>query len=158
MVLMQIREVTFCAHHKRGLIVLEDAQQRLTLAFDVHPDEMPRLSQIMPSAKHVFHPLYDFIASLLHAFLIIPTDVVLDDVPQKGLMAFLYVERTGTRLSVPCYAPDAPPLAVQTKTPIYTTARALVHAETRPTSLTTPDAPEELRAWLAWIKPADFHA
>ena len=70
MVLMQIREFNFCAPHKRGLIMLEDAQQRLTLAFNVHPDEVARLSQIMKGVKHVIHPLYDFIESLLDAFLI----------------------------------------------------------------------------------------
>jgi bifunctional DNase/RNase len=157
MVLMQIREFNFCAHHKRGLIVLEDAQQRLTLAFNVHPDEVPRLSQIMKGVKHVIHPLYDFIQSLLDAFLVTPTDVVLDDVPQRGLMAFVYVERAGTRLSVPCYAPDALALAVQMKTPIYATDRALVHAEPRPSSLNTLDAEEDVQAWLAQIKPTDFH-
>jgi bifunctional DNase/RNase len=158
MVLMQIRELNFCAHHKRGLIVLEDAQQRLTLAFNVHPDEVPRLSQIMKGVKDVIHPLYDFIGSLLDAFLISPTDIVLDDVPQRGLMAFVYVERVGTRLSLPCYAPDALALAVQMKTPIYATGRALVHAEPRSSSLNTLDAEEDVQAWLAQIKPTDFHA
>jgi bifunctional DNase/RNase len=156
MVLMQIRTLHFCAHHKRGLIVLEDTQRRLTLAFDVHPEEVPRLSQIMQGSTQVVHPLYDFIEALLAAFLIIPTDVVLDDVPHKGLMAFVYVERAGTRLSLPCYAPDALALAVQTKTPIYATTRALAHAEPRIPSTSTPDAEEDVQTWLARIKPTDF--
>jgi bifunctional DNase/RNase len=156
MVLMQIRELNFCAHHKRGLIVLEDAQQRLTLAFNVHPDEVPRLSQIIKGVKHVIHPLYDFIESLLDAFLISPTDIVLDDVPRRGLMAFVYVERAGTRLSVPCYAPDALALAVQMKTPIYATERALVHAEPRSSSPGLGDAEDDVQAWLARVKPTDF--
>jgi bifunctional DNase/RNase len=158
MVLMQIRELNFCAHHKRGLIVLEDAQQRLTLAFNVHPDEVPRLSQIMKGVKHVVHPLYDFIGSLLDAFLISPTDIVLDDVPQRGLMAFVYVERAGTRLSVPCYAPDALALAVQMKTPIYATDRALVHAEPRSSSPSLLDVEDDVQAWLARVKPTDFQS
>jgi bifunctional DNase/RNase len=157
MVLMQIREINFCSHHRRGLIVLEDTQQRLTLAFNVHPDEVPRLSRIIKGSKHVIHPLYDFIQSLLDAFLVAPTDVVLDDVQQRGLMAFVYVERAGTRLSVPCYAPDALALAVQMKTPIYATDRALVHAEPLSTSPGLLDAEEDVRAWLARIKPTDFH-
>jgi hypothetical protein len=160
MVLMQIREFNFCAHHKRGLIVLEDVQQRLTLAFNVRPDEVPRLSQVMKGGKHVTHPLYDFVESLLDAFLISPTDIVLDDVPKRGLMAFVYVERAGTRLSLPCYAPDALALAVQTKTPVYATERALVHAEPRSSSPSPSlsDAEADVQAWLARVKPTDFQS
>jgi bifunctional DNase/RNase len=157
MTLLQIRELNFCAPHKRGLIVLEDAQHRLTLAFDVHPDEVPRLSQLMRGTKHIVHPLFEFIQSLLEAFLVTPTDVVLDDVPQRGLIAFVYVERAGTRLSIPCYAPDALAFAVRMNTPIYATARALAHAEPQPSSLSTLDAEGDVRAWLARIKPTDFH-
>jgi hypothetical protein len=58
---MQIHEFTFCAHHKRGLIVLENVARRLTLAFDVHSDEVPRLARMMNSASQAVHPLYDFI-------------------------------------------------------------------------------------------------
>ena len=56
MTLMQIQEFTFCSHHKRGLIVLQDVAQRLTLAFDVHPDEVPRLARIMKGSQQVVHP------------------------------------------------------------------------------------------------------
>jgi bifunctional DNase/RNase len=157
MVLMQIRELNFCADHKRGLIVLEDAERRLTLAFNAHPDEVPRLSRIIKGSKHVIHPLYDFIQSLLDAFLVTPTDVVLDDVPHRGLMAFVYVERTGTRLSVPCYAPDALALAVRMKTPIYATDRALAHAEPRSSSPSLLDE-DDVQAWLARVKPTDFQS
>jgi bifunctional DNase/RNase len=158
MVLMQIRELNFCADHKRGLIVLEDAERRLTPSFNVHPGEVPRLSRIMKGSKHVIHPPYDFIQSLLDAFLVTPTDVVLDDIPQRGFMAFVYVERAGTRLSVPCYAPDALALAAQMKTPIYATTRALAHAEPRASSLSRLAAEEDVQAWLSRIKPTDFHA
>jgi hypothetical protein len=77
MTLMQIHEFIFCAHHKRGLIVLEDTSQRLTLAFAVHPDEVPRLARMLKGAQQGFHPLHDFIQSLLDAFLVTPTDIIL---------------------------------------------------------------------------------
>ena len=93
---MQIQEFTFCAHHKRGLIVLEDVACRLTLAFDVHPDEVPRLARMMKGSQQVVHPLHDFIHAFLDAFLVTPTDIILDDVPEKGLMAFVQVQRAGT--------------------------------------------------------------
>ena len=111
--LMQIQEFTFCAHHKRGLIVLEDVACRLTLVFDIHPDEVPRLARMMKGSKQVAHPLHDFIQAFLEAFLVTPTDIILDDVPEKGLMAFVQVQRAGTMLSIPCYAPDALALATQ---------------------------------------------
>jgi bifunctional DNase/RNase len=158
MTLMQIQEFTFCSHHKRGLIVLENVAHRLTLAFDVHPDEVPRLARIMKGSQQVVHPLYDFIQALLEAFLVTPTDVVLDDVPGKGLMAFVQVQRAGTMLSIPCYALDALALAAQMKTPIYATERALVHAEPRTPApnLLVHESEEDVQAWLARIKPTDF--
>jgi bifunctional DNase/RNase len=160
MTLMQIQELSFCAHHKRGLVVLGNAQQRLTLAFDVHPDEVPRLVRMMKGSRQVVHPLHDFIEALLDAFLVTPTDIVLDDVPEKGLMAFIHVERAGTMFSLPCYAPDALALAVQMKTPIYATERALAHAEPRPPSmrLLVPETGEDVQAWLARVKPTDFQS
>jgi hypothetical protein len=60
MTLMQIQEVSFCSHHKRGFVVLQDVAQRLTLAFDVHPDEVPRLARMMKGSQQIVHPLYDF--------------------------------------------------------------------------------------------------
>jgi bifunctional DNase/RNase len=158
MTLMQIQELTFCSHHRRGLIVLGDVAQCLTLAFDVHPNEVPRLARIMKGSRQVVHPLYDFIHALLEAFLVTPTDVVLDDVPGKGLMAFVQVQRAGTMLSIPCYAPDALALAAQMQTPIYATERALVHAEPRTPAPNLPvrESDEDVHAWLARIKPTDF--
>jgi hypothetical protein len=160
MTLMQIQELIFCPQHKRGLIVLEDTTQRLTLAFDVHPDEVPRLARIMTSSQHAVHPLYDFIQALLETFLVTPTDVVLDDVPGKGLMAFVQVQRAGSMHSIPCYAPDALALAAQLKTPIYATAGALVHAELRTPSpnLLVHESEEDMQAWIARIKPTDFRS
>jgi hypothetical protein len=158
MTLMQVQELIFCPQHKRGLIVLEDTTQRLRLAFDVHPDEVPRLARIMKGSKEVFHPLYDFIQAFLETLLATPTDVILDDVPGKGLMAFVQVQRAGTMLSIPCYAPDALALAAQLKVPIYATPGALVHAEPRTPSpsILVHESEEDVRAWLARIKPTDF--
>jgi hypothetical protein len=71
---MQIQELTFCVHHRRGLIVLEDVARRLTLAFDVHSDEVPRLARLMTGSSQAVHPLYDFIQSLLDGLLLTPTE------------------------------------------------------------------------------------
>jgi len=159
MTLMQIQEFTFCPHHKRGLIVLEDVARRLTLAFDVHPDEVPRLARMMKGSPQVVHPLHDFIQAFFDAFLVTPTDVVLDDVPGRGLMAFVQVQRAGTMLSIPCYAPDALALATQMKTPIYATERALVHAGplSPAADLTVKESDEDVHVWLARVKPTDFY-
>jgi hypothetical protein len=54
MTLMQIQELTFCSHHRRGLIVLGDVAQRLTLALDVHSDEVPRLARMMKGSLRSF--------------------------------------------------------------------------------------------------------
>jgi hypothetical protein len=132
---------------------------RLTLAFNVHADEVPRLAQILKGSPQAVHPLHDFIQSLFEAFLVNPTDVILDDVPGKGLLAFVNVQRSGTMLSIPCYAPDALAMAAQLKTPIYATERALVHAEPRSSSpsLLVKESDEDVKAWLARVKPTDFH-
>jgi bifunctional DNase/RNase len=157
MILMRIRDMTFCPQHKRGVVVLEDAQRRLTLAFHVHPEEAPRLARLMQRRPEAFHPLHDFIRFLLEAFQATATHVVLDDMPDKGLIAFVYVQRAGSELSIPCYAPDALALAAQVKTPIFATPRALVHAEPQPPSSNGPDRGEDVREWLARVRPTDFH-
>ena len=155
---MQIQEFTFCPHHQRGLIVLEAEAHRMTLAFGVHPDEAPRLARMLKGSPLVIHPLYDFVQALLDAFLVTPTDVVLDDVPGKGLMAFVQVQRSGTMHSLPCYAPDALAFGVHKNIPIYATNRALMQAESRAPKPELPvkDSDEEVRAWIAHIKPTDF--
>jgi bifunctional DNase/RNase len=158
MTLMQIRELIFCPHHNRGFIVLEDAERRLTLAFDVHPDEVPRLARLLKGSRNFVHPLHGFIKSLLDALLTTPTDVVLDDFPERGFMAFIHVQRAGTIMSVPCYAPDALALAAQMKTPIYATTRAPAHAEARSPLRNVLAVGEGLQAWLARVRPTDFHA
>ena len=156
----QIQEFTFCVHHKRGLVVLEDVARRLTLAFDVHSDEVPRLARLMKGSSQAVHPLYDFTQSLLDGFLLTPTDIVLDDVPGKGLMAFVQVQRAGTLLGIPCYALDALALGAYMKLAIYATERALVHAEPRSPAPALPvkGSDEDVHAWLARIKPTDFCA
>jgi bifunctional DNase/RNase len=138
--------------------VLEDTQRRLTRPFHVHPQELPREARLLTGSRNVVHPLHDFIQSLLDALLSAPTDVILDDVPERGFMAFIHVQRAGTMMSVPCYAPDALALAVQMKTPIYASTRALVHAEPRSPSRNVLAVGEDLQAWLARVRPTDFHA
>jgi hypothetical protein len=141
-------------------VLLEDAAQRLTFAFEVHPDEVLRLARLLKGAQLTFHPLHDFIRSLLEAFLVIPTDIILDDVPGKRLQAFVNVQRAGTMLGIPCYAPDALALAGQMKIPIYATERALVHATPRSSSAShgENESDGDVQAWLARVKPTDFRA
>jgi bifunctional DNase/RNase len=158
MILMHIRDITFCPQHNRGLIVLEDTEQSLRLAFNIHPDVVPSQARGMKGAQHSVHPVYDFIQLLLDAFLATPTDVVLDDVPHKGLMAFVQVHRAGTMLSLPCYAPAALALAIQTKTPIYATIRALAHAEPQRPAASPLNDEGDVQAWLARVKPTDFRS
>ena len=155
---MQIHELTFCAHHKRGFIVLEDAQQRLTLAFDVHPDEVPRLARMLKGSQRVVHPLHDFIQSILTAFQLTPTDIILDDAPEKGLLAFVHVHRDGTVLNIPCYAPDALALAGHMRIPIYATERALAHAEPRSKAPNPMLSGDDVQSWLDQVKPVDFQS
>jgi hypothetical protein len=158
MTLMQIHEFTFCPQHKRGLIVLEDTAQRLTLAFEVHPDEVPRLAHMLTAAQETFHPLHGFLQSLFEAFLITPTDVILDDVPGKNLQAFINVQRAGTMLGIPGYAPDALALARRMKIPIHATERALVHAFPHVSSAGRGEKEDDkdVQAWLARVQPRDF--
>jgi hypothetical protein len=98
------------------------------------------------------------VQALLDAFLVTPTDVVLDDVPGKGLLAFVQVQRSGTMHSIPCYAPHALVYGVHKNVPVYATDRALMRAESRAPkpdlALKEPD--EEVRAWIAHVKPTDF--
>ena len=119
----------------------------LTLAFEVHPDDVLRLGRMLKGAQQTFHPLHDFIRSLLEAFLVTPTDIILDDVPGKGLQAFVNVQRTGTMLGIPCYAPDVLALAGYMKIPIYAAEGALVHAAPRSSSAWAASGCPESSRW-----------
>jgi bifunctional DNase/RNase len=155
MTLMKIREVIYCAHHKRGIIVLESVARRLPLLFYADVDEAQRLAKMIKSGNPPSHPLYEFIHSLLSAFQATARYVVLDEVAGEGILGFIYVQGTERRHRIPCYAPNALAMALQAKIPIYATTRTLAHAE--PTS-PSPDAvdEEDVQYWLAQVKPKDF--
>jgi bifunctional DNase/RNase len=155
MTLMQIREITYCPHHKRGIVVLESVRKRLPLAFYADVAEAQLLAKTLKSGTHPDRPLYEFIQLLLSALQATATYVVLDEVTGQGILGFIYVQGVKTGRRIPCYAPNAMALALQAKIPIYATAKALAHAE--PTAPSPGAANEEdVRQWLAQVKPEDF--
>jgi bifunctional DNase/RNase len=156
MTLMRIREMTFCPDHKRHIIVLEDASQRLTLTLGAELDEAHHLAQIMGRGRCVWHPIYDFIQSLLEAFQATATRVVLDDVQGQGISSRIYFRRFEAELDIPYYAPDAFALALQANVPIYATDEVLAHAAPLSPPSSALDAGRDVKKWLERIKPKDF--
>lgn len=156
MTLMRIREMTFCPDHKRHIIVLEDASQRLTLTLSTEPDEAHRLPQVMGRGRYGWHPIYDFIQSLLEAFQATATRVVLDDVQGQGVSSSICIRRFEAELDIPCYVPDALALALRANVPIYATAEVLAHAAPLSPSSSALEAGRDLKKWLEHVKPKDF--
>jgi bifunctional DNase/RNase len=156
MTLMQIREMTFCPEHKRHIIVLADASQRLTLTLGAEPDEAYRLAQVMRRGRCAWHPIYDFIQSLLEAFQTIATRVVLADVQGQGIGSRIYFRRFEVELDIPCYAPDALAFALRANVPIYATAEVLAHATLLSPFSSAPDGGSDVKKWLEHVKPKDF--
>jgi bifunctional DNase/RNase len=155
MTLMQIREVIYCPHHKRGIVVLESVRQRLPLVFYADVREAQYLAKTFKSGNPPCHPLYEFIQRLLSALRATPSYVVLDEMTGQGILGFIYVQALTTGHRIPCYAPNALALALQSKIPIYATATVLAYAE--PTALSPiPDDTEDVRQWLTQVKPEDF--
>lgn len=156
MMLMQVREVIYCPHHKQGMVVLESVQNRLPLVFSADVSEAQQLAKAFKSGNQPAPPLYDFLRRLLRALQATAKYVVLDEVTGQGIQAFVYVQGLNTGHSLPCYAPNALAFALQAKIPIYATGRALTHAEPSDLPPTSAADEEEVRQWLAQVKPDDF--
>jgi bifunctional DNase/RNase len=157
MTLMQLREVTCCPEHRKGIIVLENLGQGLTFAFAADPEEARRLARVLGSDRSTCPPIYDFIEGMVEAFQATVTRVVLDDPTEKGLTGFVAFQRSGAELTISCYATDALALAVRARAPIYVTARTLAHVARPFRPLTARDAEEDVTAWLEQVRPEDFH-
>jgi bifunctional DNase/RNase len=155
MILMQVREIIYCPHHKQGIVVLESVREHLPLVFYAEVKEAQHLAKTLKSGHPPAHPLYEFIRRLLRSFQAATSFVVLDEVTGQGVQGFVYVQGRKTRHSIPCYAPNALALALQAKIPIYATTRTLAHAEPAAPSPKTADE-EHMRQWLAQVKPEDF--
>lgn len=50
MTLMRFREMTLCRAHRRAIVVLEDAEGRVTLTFYADPQEASRLARLIQRA------------------------------------------------------------------------------------------------------------
>jgi len=155
MTLMQIREITYCPHHKRGIVVLESVGEHFPLVFYADADEARYLAETLKSGNPPDQPLYEFIQGLLRAFHATATYIVLDAVIGRGILGFICNQGPKTGQSIPCYAPNALALAYQAQIPIYATAKALAHAEPSAPSHNGVDA-EDIQQWLAQVKPEDF--
>jgi bifunctional DNase/RNase len=156
MIVMQVREVTSCAVHKRTIIVLENVSEQLRLTFYADLEQAQRLTQVMGRGPCDGQPVYDFIQSLLGALQTTATRVVLDAVKGERIGSFVSFRRAGSDVVVPCYAPDALALALRANVPIYATAAALAHAERLSSPPSTLDDRSEVMQWLAQVKPEDF--
>ena len=156
MTLMHIRELLTCSEHNRAIVVLEDAERRYRLAFDVSPHEAHRLAYELGRARCAGTPVYDFIQALLDAVHASMTHLVLDDLGGTGVSGFIYCRRAESDVGVPCYVPDALALALRMKRPIYATAEALVHAEPLPPSASAHGEQSDVKQWLEQVRPEDF--
>jgi bifunctional DNase/RNase len=152
---MQVRDIIYCPHHKRGLVVLESVKHRLPLVFYAEVHEAQQLAKALKSSHGPAHPLYDFLRRLLRALEATASYVVLDEVAGQGIQGFVYVQGPTSGHSIPCYAPNALALALWAKIPIYATRRALAQAEAADLPAGPVDA-EAFRQWLAQVRPEDF--
>lgn len=100
MTLMRFREMTLCRAHRRAIVVLEDAEGRVTLTFYADPQEASRLARLIQRGPQACHPVFDFVRGLLGAFEAGVTRVVIDDVPGEGIGSVLHVQWAGAELAV----------------------------------------------------------
>ena len=154
---MRIRALLTSPEKDRAVIVLEDAEERLRLAFSADLQETHRLGRALGSTQCGCHPIYDFVESLLGACQARITHVVLDDTCDLGIGAVVELEHANMRLTIPCYPPDALALALRAKVPIYATARALAHARPLAAAGDAPSpSPTDVSQWLEQVSPGDF--
>ncbi|MBI4609013.1 MAG: bifunctional nuclease family protein [Candidatus Rokubacteria bacterium] len=156
MVLMRIVELACGADQHRAIVVLEDMERHIKLAFSTDPHEAHRLAREMGHARCSCNPVYDFMQSLLGAFRATISHVVLDDMGSKGIGALVCLRQGDVGLTLSCYPPDALALALRTKVPIYATEAVLARAEARSAPGTLPAGPAEVTGWLEQVKPDDF--
>ena len=157
MVLMRIVELACGADQHRAIVVLEDMEQRIRLAFSTDPHEAHRLAREMGHARCSCNPVYDFMQSLLGAFRATISHVVLDDMGSKGIGAIICLRLGEVELTRSWYPPGALALALRAKVPIYATAQALAHAHPlSPPPDGLPSSSTEAREWLERVRPEDF--
>ena len=127
---MRVLDVGSVRDNQRTVILLEDLEQRLRLAFSTDAGEAHRLAKELGRGPCPCNPVYDFIQSLLDACGATIGRVVLEDAPGKGLEALIDVNLDGIAdpLTLPCFPPDALALALRAGAPVYATLRALEHA------------------------------
>ncbi len=157
MVLMRVRDVGDASDGRRARVILEDVEQRLCLAFATDIHEAGRLARVIGRARCGCNPVYEFIESVLGAFQVTITRVVLDDTGDRGISAFVDIKGgTGAPgLILPCYPPDALALALRSDAPIYATRQVLAHAVPFP-SVTFSTSNNDLKDWLHRLTPKDF--
>ncbi len=155
--LIRVSDIGDTPDGQRGMVVLEDLEQRFCLAFATDPHETQRLAREMGRARCACNPVYDFIQSLLAAFQARITRVVLDDAGERGITAFvnLAISPAGDEMTLRCYPPDALALALRSNAPIYATRAAFAHAVPRSPRHVLP-AGSNVSRWLERLNPGDF--
>ena len=154
---MRVREIGRTSDNQRAIVVLEDVEQQVRLAFTTDPHEAHRLAREMGRARCTCNPVYDFIELLLGGIQATVSRIVLDDDGSRGIGAIvcLWLARREEGLSVRCYPPDALALALRAKAPIYATPQALVRAQRLSDRPVLPPA-VDFRGWLGRVNPDDF--
>ena len=154
---MRVREIGCTSDKQRAIVVLEDVEQRVRLAFITDLHEAHRLAREMGHARCTCNPVHDFIELLLKGVQATVSRVVLDDAGRRGIGATveLWLTRRQEGLTVRCYPPDALALALRAKAPIYATPQALVRAQRLSDRPVLPPSVDFL-GWLERVQPDDF--
>lgn len=154
---MRVRKIGCTSDKRRAIVVLEDVEQRVWVAFTTDPHEAHRLAREMGRAPCTCNPVYDFIQLLLDGIQATVSRIVLDDAGTRGIGATvdLWLTRRQEGLTVQCYPPDALALALRTKAPIYATPQVLARAQRLSDRPVLPPA-EDFLDWLEQVNPDDF--
>lgn len=155
MIQMLVCSLTHCPEHNRPILLLENLDRRLQLAFLVPVNEADRLARTLGLTPCQCVPVFELVEKLMTHSKARVLHVVLDGT-ESGISATLHVGENEGGAVFSCHPADAVALAQRAGAPIYATDEALRHACPLDQPHSHEASPAEVAQWLDWVRPEDF--
>ncbi len=152
---MLVRGLTHCPENNGAVLLLEDLDRRLQLAFLVPMNEANRLARSLGLLPCQCVPVFELVERLLAHFEARLLRVVLDG-GEAGVSATLYVGATQGETAFRCHPADALALAKRAGALVYASEEALRHACPLGQAHSHEIAPSDVIRWLEGVRPEDF--
>lgn len=152
---MLVRGLTHCPENNGAVLLLEDLDRRLQLAFLVPMNEANRLARSLGLVPCQCVPVFELIEGLLAHFEARVLCAVLDG-DGGGVSATLHVGENDSKAVFPCHPADALALAKRAGALIYASEEALRHAYPLGQAHSHEIDPPDVIQWLEGVRPEDF--